>query len=469
MHGLIACGHFDPFGGVSAPRGGPARGLVGLLVFLVLVLGSSSTPRAHEVPADVLVRVLVKPEGNRLRVLVRVPTASMLDIVFPQRGPGYLNISEADPALRQAAQVWVASELDVYENDVRLEGRQLVAVMASLPSDRSFASYDEALAHVLGPRLPDSTEIVWQQTMLDMLFEYPIQSDRSQFSIDPTLARLGFRTQTVLRFVLPDGTERAFDYRGNPGLVRLDPRWSQAALRFVVLGFEHILDGADHLLFLACLVIPFRRLRPLVAIVTSFTIAHSVTLIASAFGFAPDAAWFPPLVETLIALSIVYMAIENMLGVTPKRRWMMTFAFGLVHGFGFSFALRETLQFAGRPPADVASGLQRRRRDRPAAGDRGARGHVVGPVPVHLRRAGRNPAPLGPGGAHGVALDERARKHADALQPPADAAGVRHAARRRRDALGHAGADRGDAGLADVDGVPEARARSDAEPARVRE
>ncbi len=113
---------------------------------------------------------------------------------------------------------------DVYENDVRLEGRQLVAVMASLPSDRSFASYDEALAHVLGPRLPDSTEIVWQQTMLDMLFEYPIQSDRSQFSIDPTLARLGFRTQTVLRFVLPDGTVRAFDYRGNPGLVRLDPR-----------------------------------------------------------------------------------------------------------------------------------------------------------------------------------------------------------------------------------------------------
>jgi hypothetical protein len=347
MHGLIACGHFDPFGGVSTPRRGLARGLVGLLVFLVLVMGSWSTPRAHEVPADVLVRVLVKPDGNRVRVLVRVPTASMLDIVFPQRGPGYLNISEAEPALRQAAQVWVASELDVYENDVRLEGRQLVAVMASLPSDRSFASYDEALAHVLGPRLPDSTEIVWQQTMLDMLFEYPIQSDRSQFSIDPTLARLGFRTQTVLRFVLPDGTERAFDYRGNPGLVRLDPRWSQAALRFVILGFEHILDGADHLLFLACLVIPFRRLRPLIAIVTSFTIAHSVTLIASAFGFAPGAAWFPPLVETLIALSIVYMAIENMLGVTPKRRWMMTFAFGLVHGFGFSFALRETLQFAG--------------------------------------------------------------------------------------------------------------------------
>ena len=176
---------------------------------------------------------------------------------------------------------------------MRLEGQQLVAVLASLPGDRSFASYDEALAHVLGPRLPDATEIVWQQAMLDVLFEYPIQSDQSMFSLDATLARLGLRTQTVLRFVLPDGTVRAFDYRGNPGLIRLDPRWSQAALRFVGLGFEHILDGIDHLLFLACLVIPVRRLRPLVAIVTSFTIAHSVTLIASAFNFAPGATVVP--------------------------------------------------------------------------------------------------------------------------------------------------------------------------------
>lgn len=113
------------------------------------------------------------------------------------------------------------------------------------------------------------------------------------------------------------------------------------------MGFEHILDGVDHLLFLACLVIPFRRLRPLIAIVTSFTLAHSVTLIASAFGLAPDALWFPPLVETLIAMSILYMAFENIVGVRLRRRWLITFGFGLVHGFGFSFALRETLQFAG--------------------------------------------------------------------------------------------------------------------------
>jgi hypothetical protein len=150
-----------------------------------------------------------------------------------------------------------------------------------------------------------------------------------------------------LRFVPADGPERAFEYVGDPGLVRLDPRWHQAALRFVALGFSHILDGIDHLLFVFCLVIPFRKIRPLVAIVTSFTVAHSITLIASALGVAPSGLWFPPLIEVLIAISIVYMALENIVGPRLERRWLVAFCFGLVHGFGFSFALRESMQFAG--------------------------------------------------------------------------------------------------------------------------
>ena len=104
----------------------------------------------------------------------------------------------------------------------------------------------------------------------------------------------------------PTGETRAFEFHGDPGLLRLDPRWHQAALRFVVSGFWHILEGIDHLLFLFCLVIPFRRLRPLVIIVTSFTVGHSISLVAAAFGFVPDALWFPPLIETLIAVTIVY-------------------------------------------------------------------------------------------------------------------------------------------------------------------
>jgi hypothetical protein len=217
----------------------------------------------------------------------------------------------------------------------------------SLPSDQSLRTFDSALAHVNGPPLDAGTEIVWTQAMLDVLFEYPISSERSRFSIRPGLQPLGQRVTMSLRFIKPDGAVRAFELHDDPGVVRLDPSWQQAVIRFVQLGFEHILGGIDHLLFLLCLVIPFRRARTLVVVVTAFTAAHSLTLLASAYELAPGGLWFPPLVETLIAMSIVYMALENIVGANLSRRWVVAFAFGLVHGFGFSFALRDTLQFAG--------------------------------------------------------------------------------------------------------------------------
>jgi hypothetical protein len=304
-------------------------------------------PPVHEIPSDATIQAYIKPDGQRLHLIIRVPLRAMRDLDFPQRGPGYLDIPRADDQLRNAAMLWIGAEMALYEGDTRLEEPTLVAARASIPSNRSFRSYEEALAHVTGPRLADQTQLYWEQAMLDVLFEYPIQSDGSDFSIDPNLERLALRVVTVLRFVSPDGALRAFQYAGDPGLVRLDPRWHQAALRFVALGFSHILDGIDHLLFLLCLVIPFRRVRALVLLVTAFTVAHSITLVGSAFNLAPNALWFPPLVETLIAASIVYMALENVLGASLRRRWMITFAFGLVHGFGFSFGLRETLQFGG--------------------------------------------------------------------------------------------------------------------------
>ena len=177
--------------------------------------------------------------------------------------------------------------------------------------------------------------------MLDVVFEYPIQSDQSDFAIRPGLTRLGLQVNIVLRFLQPGKAERAFDVHADTGIVHLDPRWHQAFFLFAREGFFHILDGTDHLLFLLCLVIPFRKLRPLVIVITSFTVAHSVTLIASAYGMAPDSLWFPPLIETLIAISILYMAFENIVGAKLQRRWLVTFGFGLVHGFGFSFLLRS--------------------------------------------------------------------------------------------------------------------------------
>jgi hypothetical protein len=347
-------------GGRSARRQGGPEGLhcdgnrsitIALSLVALSILVWAAGPSAHEIPSDVTVQAFVKPEGRTLRLLVRVPLMAMRDMDYPKptggANAGLLDLSRADQTLRDAATLWVADDVSVYEEDRVLPYPRVVEVRAALASDRSFASYDEALAHVTGSRLPDNTEFLWNQGLLDVLFEYPIESDRSRFSIEPKLARLGLRTVTVLRFMPPGGAIRAFEFQGDPGIVRLDPRWHQAALRFVKLGFVHILDGIDHLLFLFCLVIPFRRLRSLIAVVTSFTVAHSITLIASAYDLAPDALWFPPLIETLIATSIVYMALENIVSPQLKRRWLITFGFGLVHGFGFSFALKQTLQFAG--------------------------------------------------------------------------------------------------------------------------
>lgn len=113
----------------------------------------------------------------------------------------------------------------------------------------------------------------------------------------------------------------------------------QGAGAFFLLGVEHIITGYDHLLFVLALVLCGGHLLSLLKIITAFTIAHSLTLGAAAL----DLLTLPSaLVEAVIALSIAYVAFENLV---PKyalsRRWLVSFLFGLVHGFGFSGVLRE--------------------------------------------------------------------------------------------------------------------------------
>jgi hypothetical protein len=319
-----------------------------LAVAVVLLVALAPRIIAHEVPNEVSVFGFVRPEGNTLRLLIRAPLKSMRDVDVPLQPNGYLDFTKMEAAERHAAQIWIRDFVHLYENGTELPLVQIVATRTSLPSDRSFEDYDAALANILtGPKLDNSTEIYWDNGMLDVVFETPITSDQADFAILPGLTRLGLQVNIALKFKQPGKPERVFDVHADTGVVHLDPSWYQAFFLFTREGFFHILDGTDHLLFLLCLVIPFRKLRPLAIVITSFTVAHSVTLIASAYGMAPDSLWFPPLIETLIAISIVYMAFENIVGAKLQRRWIVTFGFGLVHGFGFSFLLRERLQFAG--------------------------------------------------------------------------------------------------------------------------
>ena len=302
---------------------------------------------AHNIPVGATVQMFVKPQGHALQVLVRVPLTTYTDAEYPRRAGDYVDLAKVDPSLRAAATVVLLETLKMYEGDRQLPNPRIVSVRMSLDSDHSFASYDKALTHVIGSPLPPETNMFWEQGKLDVLFEYPIQTEKSYISMHAAFDRLAQHEITTVQFLQPDGVSRAYELQGDAGLVRLDPNWYHAAGLFVIAGFHHILEGTDHLLFLFCLIIPFRRISPLIPIVTAFTVAHSITLIASGYGLAPDVLWFAPLIEMLIAMSIVYMALENIVVEQPTRRWIITFFFGLVHGFGFSFVLRNTLQFAG--------------------------------------------------------------------------------------------------------------------------
>ena len=107
---------------------------------------------------------------------------------------------------------------------------------------------------------------------------------------------------------------------------------------FTVLGVEHIFLGYDHVMFLLALIVVGGRLLTLVKVVTAFTVAHSITLCLAALEIVRlPSQW----IEAGIALSIVYVAVENFWLKRMEYRWIITFAFGLVHGFGFANVLRE--------------------------------------------------------------------------------------------------------------------------------
>ena len=149
---------------------------VALLAVVLLPLYLS----AHDVPSDVRIQIFVKPEGQTLRLLVRLPLASINDISWPELQPGVLDLSRAETALRQATSTALVDYIEVYEAGRKLEPR-VAAVRASIPADRSFDAYDQALAHITAPPRSYETDVFLAQGLLDAILEYSIESDRSDF------------------------------------------------------------------------------------------------------------------------------------------------------------------------------------------------------------------------------------------------------------------------------------------------
>lgn len=318
------------------------------IVFLVLLASMApGTAWAHDVPNEIIVRGYAKPEGDRLRVAVRVPLILLSQLDLPKRGPGYLDLDRIDPALDRAGEK-IASELLRFSEDAERLAPVAMRHRVSLPSEDAFGSYDQAIRHIGSPDLPASENVFWNQGFFDVELAFPIASSDANLFVDPVPpAGVGEKMEVLLQFVSGEARVRTYRLSGDADRVALDPSWFQAARTFVESGIAHILGGIDHLLFLLCLVLPLRELRRLLPVVTSFTVAHSVALIGSAQGLVPSGEWFPPLVEVVIAASIVYMAVENVIAPDLRRRWIVTGIFGVVHGFGFSYGLQQEFQLAG--------------------------------------------------------------------------------------------------------------------------
>ena len=303
--------------------------------------------QAHEIPNDVKVQSFLKQEEQGITLFIRVPLSSMKEVEFPLVNNLYLDIPNIKPSLQQAAELWFVDNLKMTQDQQALTQVSVRSTRISLPSNRAFISYEQALTHVRSDQWDLPSQLVWNQQYLDVEIEVNAKNKGSNIEIDFGLQRLAQRVAIDLRFQLLNSDERAFEFNAREGAVLLNPSAWQASWRFIQMGFKHILSGTDHLLFIACLILTATQWLSLVGVITSFTVAHSLTLIAAAMGYAPSGLWFMPWVELAIAFSILYMALENIWRADVHRRWLVCTLFGLIHGFGFSFALHESMQFAG--------------------------------------------------------------------------------------------------------------------------
>jgi hydrogenase/urease accessory protein HupE len=251
------------------------------------------------------------------------------------------------------------SRLEVHGHEVRVAFRLNLVELGYVDANgNGFISYDEldnSIGRVYadikqhyvlqGPALPIQITLerygVIEDHMLDAEIVYEFPQEVTQLRVTSTLYQITRPGHQHLTSANLNGTiHEAVLNAANPTAVFSsdDASTMKTFWSFFRLGIMHIFTGYDHLAFLVGLLIVTTSLGSLIKIITSFTVAHSITLALSTFNIVV----LPTrLTESVIALSIVYVALENLLGIRAIERYRITFLFGLAHGFGFSNVLRE--------------------------------------------------------------------------------------------------------------------------------
>jgi hypothetical protein len=305
--------------------------------------------RAQGVAETVAVTAHVGVEGEAVHVMVRVPLSLLGGADFPVRD-NTIDQSRAQPAIQSALRA-VREAIVLSAGGTPLQPF-LETGRLSLPSDRSFDSYQDAARHLTAP--PDGTEIYAGQGYFDAHFQYPAASSPGRLALHAAFMPDAMRApRLTVRYRPPQGELRSWVLPGGSGDIALDPTRLQTMSGFLTRGARWIASHPIHLLFLLALLLPARRARDVFTAVAAFVGWHSVASIAATWAVPPSAAWFAPLAATLTAATLLAIALANILFATPKGRGTIAAACGVAHGLAFSSALTPDLQFAG-PHALVA-------------------------------------------------------------------------------------------------------------------
>jgi hypothetical protein len=275
-------------------------------------------------------------EGREVRFDFRLDATSVMELAHRshpnQPAIGRDGIEGEAPLVRS----YVAQGFTV-SNDGTACTPQPGAVMLHRPTDKVVVSIGYRCAGELGVLVVRSTLFNEETTPHQIIGSFRHQRALEHYFFSPGMKEAVIRVQELAQVMPAAAGGRQF-HMATPPPGAFAPKTATGFGHFVGQGVMHILSGIDHLLFIVSLLIVIRDWKHLAAVVTSFTLAHSVTLAVGALGLVRLS---PRLVEPMIALTIIYVAAENALRLAPRARVGVTFAFGLVHGFGFSSVLRD--------------------------------------------------------------------------------------------------------------------------------
>ena len=310
-----------------------------------LFAAAPAAANGSDIPSEIVVQGFLKQEATRARLLVRVPLLLLQVAALPRRGPGYLDLAHIDEKLATAAQS-TGRQIEIADDGVPLI--PLVrSARISLPTDRSFDTYEAALAMLEGPKLSTDADVFWNQGYFDVALDYPLHAPSAHLDIRSNIApELERRVKLRLAFLPHDAAPRTYEIVTGGGWIPLDPTALEAAWLSLKRGFVDSF-GFVRVVFLLCLIAPFRSFRSLLAVAAIMAGMQALTMTANGAHWIADAPWLASFADVGLALAALSLAIGNLGAPSLRRRWFIAMVVGALAGFSLGPLFAASWQFAG--------------------------------------------------------------------------------------------------------------------------